>query len=552
MKHTKRNIFIAIAVGALSVICAGFVHNDFELAKNLDIYSSLLRQLDENYVDEINVNDLVTTSINAMLEKLDPYTVFYPESELEEFKLMTTGQYGGIGATIQQDSEYVLIAEPYEGFPAYNAGLQSGDKILEIEHKSVKGKTVSDVSNLLKGQPGTSIHLSVMPYGSTKTVRKEITRQEIKFPNVSYSGMLNDTIGYIRLDQFTENAANDVKNAFIQLKNQGMSHLIFDLRGNGGGLLNEAVDIVNLFVNPNNVVVSTKGKSSDKTQVFATHNAALDTKIPIIVLVDGTSASASEIVSGALQDFDRAVIVGQRTFGKGLVQNIMPLSYNTRVKITVSKYYIPSGRCIQGIDYGDKDEKGVSKHKADSSATAFKTKNGRIVYDYGGIEPDVKVEIPPYSTVLLAMFEKKLIFNYANEFKLKHKNITSAKDFTISDNVYQDFTDYVKAKNLSYETFTEKQIKALKNSCKDDKFSVAIENQIQQLELAVQKEKEADMDKYKKEISQLLQMEIVSRYYAQKGRIESSLSIDPDIAKSIEIFTDGKQYNNILKAGSKK
>lgn len=535
----------------MALVCAGFVHNDFELAKNLDIYASLLKQLDENYVDEINVNDLVTTSINAMLEKLDPYTVFYPESELEEFKLMTTGQYGGIGATIQQDSDYVLIAEPYEGFPAYNAGLQPGDKILEIENKSVKGKTVSDVSNLLKGQPGTTIHISIMPYGSRKAINKEITRQEIKFPNVSYSGMLENKVGYIRLDQFTDNAANDVKNAFIQLKNEGMQSLIFDLRGNGGGLLNEAINIVNLFVDRGNVVVSTKGKSNEKAQVYTTSNAPLDTQIPIIVLVDGSSASASEIVSGSLQDYDRAVIIGQRTFGKGLVQNVMPLSYNTRVKITVSKYYIPSGRCIQGIDYADKDEKGMSKRKADSTATAFKTKNGRTVYDYGGIEPDIKVDIDPYSTVLLAMFEKHIIFNYANEFKLKHKSIAPANTFSISDDIYQDFVNYVKTKNLSYKTYTEKQIELLKQSCKEDKFSENIHSQIQQLEHMVQQEKEQDLMKYKKEISQLLQMEIVSRYYAQKGRILSSLGIDPDIAKAQEILSDNKSYHHILKGNKK-
>ena len=543
----KRNIIIISCVSIIFLTIVGFVRNDFEIAKNLDIYSSLLRQLDEHYVDEINVNDLVKTSIDGMLDKLDPYTVYYPESDLEEFKLMTTGQYGGIGSTIQQDSNYVIFSEPYEGSPAYSAGIQPGDKIISIEGKSMKGASVSDVSNLLKGQPGTKVKITIQPYGSNKTISKEIVREEIKFPNISYSGMIDNQIGYVKLDQFTENAANDVKTAFTQLKNNGMKKFVLDLRDNGGGLLNEAIDIVNLFIDKGNIIVTTKGKNPKQTQTFATSKTALDNQIPIVVLVNRNSASASEIVSGSLQDFDRAVLIGERTFGKGLVQNILPLSYNTRVKVTVSKYYIPSGRCIQGIDYSDKDENGISKHKADSSATAFKTKNGRTVYDYGGVEPDINVEIEPYSTVLLAMFAQQIIFNYANEYKLKHHSIAPAKEFRITDEIYQDFTKFVKTKNLAYETFTEKQIKNLKTSVENDKFSDKINKQISDLEQSVKEEKTNDLVRYRKEISQLLQMEIVERYYAQKGRIENSLSIDPDLNKAIEILNNDKTYHSILK-----
>ncbi len=543
----KRNIIIISCVSIIFLTIVGFVRNDFEIAKNLDIYSSLLRQLDEHYVDEINVNDLVKTSIDGMLDKLDPYTVYYPESDLEEFKLMTTGQYGGIGSTIQQDSNYVIFSEPYEGSPAYSAGIQPGDKIISIEGKSMKGASVSDVSNLLKGQPGTKVKITIQPYGSNKTISKEIVREEIKFPNISYSGMIDNQIGYVKLDQFTENAANDVKTAFTQLKNNGMKKFVLDLRDNGGGLLNEAIDIVNLFIDKGNIIVTTKGKNPKQTQTFATSKTALDNQIPIVVLVNRNSASASEIVSGSLQDFDRAVLIGERTFGKGLVQNILPLSYNTRVKVTVSKYYIPSGRCIQGIDYSDKDENGISKHKADSAATAFKTKNGRTVYDYGGVEPDINVEIEPYSTVLLAMFAQQIIFNYANEYKLKHHSIAPAKEFRITDEIYQDFTKFVKTKNLAYETFTEKQIKNLKTSVENDKFSDKINKQISDLEQSVKEEKANDLVRYRKEISQLLQMEIVERYYAQKGRIENSLSIDPDLNKAIEILNNDKTYHSILK-----
>ncbi|MBO4739581.1 MAG: S41 family peptidase [Bacteroidales bacterium] len=552
MSRKKRNILIVAVVLTIGTVFYGFVRNDFEIAKNIDIYASILKQLDEQYVDEINVNDLLKTSVDAMLEKLDPYTVFYQESDLEEFKLMTTGQYGGIGALIQQDSDYVIISEPYDGWPAAEAGLNPGDKILEIENKSVQHKTVSDVSAMLRGQPGTKLKLTILPYGKTKSTVKEIVRKEIKLPNISYWGLLDNQIGYIRLDQFTDNAGNDMKQAFAQMKNDGMQKLIVDLRGNGGGLLNEAINIVNLFVDKGNIVVKTKGKNSAKNQVFATVNQPLDTKIPIVVLVDRTSASASEIVAGSLQDFDRAVLVGQRTYGKGLVQNVVPLSYNTKMKVTVSKYYIPSGRCIQAVDYAAKDENGQNKRKADSLATPFKTKGGRTVYDYGGVEPDINNQIESYSTVLLAIMEKRIIFNYANEFKLKHASIASAKQFRISDEIYNDFVQYVKKENLEYQTFTEKQIEQLRKSVKDDKFSDNINATIAQLEKDVAKEKENDLLRYKKEISELLQVEIVSRYYHQKGGIEASLTIDPDIIKATEILQNMDIYHSILKGTYKK
>ena len=338
MKHKKRNVWIIISFVLLTSLSIGFVRNDFEIAKNLDIYATLLRQLNENYVDDINVSDLVEGSIKAMLNKMDPYTVFYPESQMEEFKLLTTGHYGGIGATILQEEEYVVVSEPYEGTPAYKSGLQAGDKIVKVNDKDVKNKTVSDVSALLRGQPGTTVKLDIIPYGRKSIISKNIVREEIKFPNVTYSGKVNDDVGYIYLSQFMENASLDVKNAFLALKEEGINSLILDLRGNGGGLLNEAVDLVNLFVDKGELIVSTKGKLPDKNQLYFTRNEPVDTKIPLIVLVDAYSASASEIVSGAIQDLDRGVVVGQRTYGKGLVQNVLPLSYNTKLKVTVSKY----------------------------------------------------------------------------------------------------------------------------------------------------------------------------------------------------------------------
>ena len=548
---TKHSVIIVLAIVAI-LFTYNFVRSDFEIAKNLDIYASLFKELDANYVDNINVADLNKTAIDAMLNKLDPYTVYYPESDLEEFKLMTTGQYGGIGATIQQGDDYVMVSEPYDNWPAFKAGLQPGDKIVEVGGKSMEGKSVSDVSSLLKGQPGTTVSLGIIPYGKNKTVKKDIVREEIKLPPVSYYGMVSDDIGYIRLDQFTDNASLEVKNAFMKLKEQNMQYLVLDLRGNGGGLLTEAVNIVNFFVNQGNVVVSTKGKTDDRNQVYYTMNTPIDVNIPLAVLVDGHSASASEIVAGALQDLDRAVIIGQRTYGKGLVQNVLPLSYNTRLKVTVSKYYLPSGRCIQKVDYFDRDSTGKSFSKADSSAMAFKTKGGRVVYDYGGVEPDVVITNENYSTVLLAMFQKNIIFNYANEFKLKNSSISSVDKFVFTDAMYDDFLKYVSDKHLEYETFTEKELKRLKESVKADKFTDDVNKAITSLEAAVEKDKSTDLIRFKKEISEMLEIEIVSRYYSQKGKIEASLKIDPELKQTSELLKNKTDFTSFLKGNNKK
>ncbi|MDD2622233.1 MAG: S41 family peptidase [Bacteroidales bacterium] len=552
MKGKKRNILIVISFVLLTSLTIGFVRNDFEIAKNLDIYATLLRQLNENYVDDINVTNLVEESIHAMLNKLDPYTVFYPESQMEELKLMTAGHYGGIGATILQTEDYVVISEPYEGTPAYKTGLQAGDKIVKVNNQDVKNKSVSDVSALLRGHPGTSVKLDIIPYGRKSIVSKNVVREEIKFPNVAYASKVGDDIGYIYLTQFMENASLDVKNAFLSLKEEGIKSLILDLRGNGGGLLHEAVNIVNLFVDKGELIVSTKGKLSDKNQFYYTQNEVLDANIPLVVLVDGFSASASEIVAGAIQDLDRGVVIGRRTFGKGLVQNVLPLSYNTNLKVTVSKYYIPSGRCIQKVDYSDRDSNGLSKSKIDSNAVAFKTKNGRTVYDYGGVEPDVVIKPETYSTILLAMLEKRIIFNYANEFKFNNNKIPPVENFVFTDQMYEDFLSYAVNQNIEYETYTERQIANLEQSVKDDKFSEAVNKEINQLKELVKKEKSKDLERYKKEIKELLYLEIVSRYYYQKGRLQASLQIDPEMIKAKDLLHNLHEYTALLKGKTKK
>ncbi|MCL2245754.1 MAG: S41 family peptidase, partial [Lentimicrobiaceae bacterium] len=390
--------------------------NDFDIAKNADIFISILKELNAKYADEINPTDLVTKAISGMLETLDPYSVYYPESKIEEFKLMTTGQYGGIGALIQPHGNEVVILEPYENSPAHKVGLRAGDIILKINGQSVRDKNSSDVSTILKGQPGTSLNIEIERPTDGKKYSFSVKREDIKFPSVPYSGMLNEQIGYINLNQFTEKASSEVKDAFLKLKGQGMKYLILDLRNNGGGLLHEAVNIMNIFVDQNIKIAETKGKIKEQNNVFKTRNVVVDKDIPVVVLVNEASASSSEIVAGAFQDLDRGVIIGKKTFGKGLVQNIVPLSYNTSFKITVSKYYIPSGRCVQNVDYFNRDTLGAAPHIPDSLATPYKTKNGRTVYDKGGIEPDIATPDSIPSNILIALVVNNVIFDFCNQY----------------------------------------------------------------------------------------------------------------------------------------
>ncbi len=533
-------------------LCLGFTikaqkNNDFEISKNLEIFTTLYRQLHLNYVDNINSGDLMKKGIDAMLDDLDPYTVFIPEAEIEDYKLLTTGQYGGVGALIHQNGDYVIVSDPYEGFPAQKSGLIPGDKILEINKQSAKGKSVSDISAILKGQPGTSITLLIEREGETKPIEKTLNREEIKLLNVPYFGVVGKSTGYIKLTGFTQDAGKEVKEALLKLKEKDkITALILDLRGNGGGLLQEAVNIVNIFVDKGQLVVSTKGKVEERNFSHTTTNAAVDTKIPLVVLVDRGSASASEIVSGAIQDLDRGLIIGQKTFGKGLVQNIFPVSYNSQVKITIAKYYIPSGRCIQAIDYSHKGEDGNADKIADSLKTAFKTKNGRIVYDGGGIEPDVALEPEKLSNISASLITKYHIFNYANYFKRNHTSIESAKDFKITDIIYDDFIKYLSDKEYDYTTKSEKNLQDLKAIAEKENYFDAIKTEYQALKDKLIHDKNADLIKNKDEIKLLLKDEITSRYYYQKGRIESSLVDDKEIVKAIDVMSDQTLYNKKL------
>ena len=521
--------------------------NDFEISKNLEIFTTLYKQLHLNYVDPINSGDLMKKGIDAMLEDLDPYTVYIPESEIEDYKLMTTGQYGGVGALIHQNGSDVIISEPYEGFPAFKAGLIPGDRILEINKKPTKGKSVSDISSILKGQPGTTLTLLIDRDGEAKPFEKTLTREEIKIDNIPFYGAVSNDVGYIKLNGFTQNAGNEVREALIKLKEKNnIKFIILDLRGNGGGLLQEAVNIVNIFTDKGQLVVSTKGKVEERNYSHKTSNAATDLTIPLAILVDRNSASASEIVSGAIQDLDRGIIIGQKTYGKGLVQNIFPISYNSQVKITIAKYYIPSGRCIQAIDYTHRNEDGSAGKIADSLKAAFKTKNGRVVYDGGGIEPDITMKPEVLSSITVSLISKYLIFDYANRYRKTHSSISAAKDFTITDSIYADFTKFLSGKDYDYVTKSEKNLKELKDIAVNEKYFDAIKNEYEALKDKLIHDKTDDLKKNSKEIKDLLKAEIVNRYYFQKGRIEASLSDDPEIAKAISIFNDQSQYKAIL------
>jgi len=545
----KIKLFIsAAAIGVAGFLSVGFADSYFELSKNLDIFATLYKEVNTYYVDETKPGELMKTGIDAMLKSLDPYTNFIPESQIEDFKFMTTGQYGGIGALIHKEGEHVVISEPYEGFPAYTAGLMAGDILLEVDGKKVEGKSTSDISEALKGQPNTSLKVVIRRPGTKENIEKELVRKEIKIDDVPYAGMLNEKVGYIRLTSFTQTAGQQFIGALTKLKEEDSAQaIIFDLRGNGGGLLNQSINIVNAFVPKGTMVVQTKGKISEWDATYATLNNPIDTEIPVVVLVDDRSASASEIVSGALQDLDRAVVIGDRTFGKGLVQQTRRLSYNAQLKVTVAKYYIPSGRCIQKLNYSDRDEDGDAIAVADSLIVPFKTLvNKRTVYDGKGINPDIKIEEKDISNITAVLMRNFHIFDYATQYRLSHNSIAEANQFFLSDDEYNSFVNSLKDKDINYETETEKQLRKLKETAKKEKYFKYADKEYAELEAILVLDKSDDLMKFKDEIKEILENEIISRYYYQKGRIISSLSKDPSISKAIEVLENKETYTGIL------
>lgn len=501
------------------------------------------------YVDEIEPAELNENAINAMLEGLDPYTVFISESQIEDVKLMTTGEYGGIGAIIQYFDGNSQISDPYEGFPAAKAGLIPGDIFLEVNGIDVTGKVTSEVSELLKGTPGTVVKLKMQRPGEKEPFVKELKREKIKIDNIPYYTVFDNGVGYAILSQFTKDCARELKDVFVEMKKEHeLKGFILDLRGNGGGLLAEAVDIVNMFVPKNKLVVYQKGKVAEHNYNHYTQHEPLDLDIPLVILVNEGSASASEIVSGSIQDFDRGIIMGQRTFGKGLVQNIFPMSYNTQIKVTVAHYYLPSNRCIQEIDYSKK-KKNVTDTlaKNDTLGKAFHTANGRIVYEGHGIQPDVKIEPTMASTITMNLYSKNLFFKYANKYYREHKSIKSAKDFQISDAEYEDFMQYVKDEGFTFTSQSEKEIKELERIAKLEGYLEDIQPMLDEAKAKIEVEKTKDLLDNRSEIEEMLEAEIVSRYYYQKGRIIATLDDDPELARAFEVILNQEEYNNILK-----
>ena len=540
----KKLIFISLFISSLTLL--SFKSDYFEIAKNLEIFTDLYKELNTYYVDETDPGKLIKSAMDEMLQTLDPYTNYIPESEIEDFQFMTTGQYGGIGAMITKRDEYVYISEPYEGFPAQKSGLMAGDKILEVNNISVKGKSTEEVSKLLKGQPNTNVSILIERKYINEPFEVSFKREKVTVGSVPYFGLLENNIGYVKLRSFTRNCSNDLKNAIIKLKEQSATSLILDLRSNPGGLLNESVKIANFFVNQGEDIVSTKGKIKSWEKVYTATNKPIDTEIPLVVLIDQSSASASEIVSGSLQDLDRAVIVGKRSFGKGLVQQTRKLSYNSQLKLTVAKYYIPSGRCIQALDYSNRNEDGSVGKIADSLSTEFRTKNNRKVYDGGGITPDLVTESEVSSKILLSLFRERLFFDYATEYRLKNENILSAKDFKITDEKFLDFKNFLSDKEYEYETDTEKAYKKLKKVAEEENYFESMKNNFDLLVTKIDDAKSDDLEKNKDFVKEILANEIVSRYYYQKGRIQSSLNYDKDILEAITVLSDSTKYKQIL------
>lgn len=548
MKHLKTLLILLVLTATTAV--GQTKKNNFEISKSIDIYNNVLRQLNMYYVDEIDPAELNESAINAMLEGLDPYTVFITESQIEDVKLMTTGEYGGIGSLIQYFEGKTQISEPYEGFPAAKAGLIPGDIFLEINDIDVTTKNSNEISELLKGTPGTTVKLKMQRPGDKEPYVKELKREKIKIDNIPYSTVFENGIGYAILSQFTKDCASELKEVIIDMKKKHeLKGFILDLRGNGGGLLNEAVDIVNMFVPKNKLVVYQKGKVPENNYNHYTQHEPLDLDIPLVILVNEGSASASEIVSGSIQDFDRGVIVGQRTFGKGLVQNIFPMSYNTQIKVTVAHYYLPSNRCIQEIDYSKKKKGNVADTlaKADTLGKVFHTANGRVVYEGHGIQPDVKIEPTMASTITMHLYAKNLFFKYANKFYREHKSIKSPKDFKITDAIYEDFMQFVKDEGFTFTSESENEIKNLEKIAKAEGYLEEIQPILDQVVATIEVEKTKDLIDNRKEIEEMLETEIVSRYYYQKGRIIAALDNDPELEKAFEVILNQEEYNDILK-----
>jgi carboxyl-terminal processing protease len=536
-------LLFTLSLLTLSLLASG-QGKYFDISKNLEIFANAYRELNHSYVDELDPNKVMRAGLDAMLADLDPYTNYISETDIEGYRIQTDGAYNGLGAEGKQIGDYVTITEIYEKSPAHKAGLKVGDAILAVEGQSAKGRTASQMLEFLRGFPGTKTELLVRRPGESKDLKITLERDEVDIPNVPHFGLVSENVGYVNLTTYTRDASRNVANALEDLKkkNPGLKGLILDLRGNGGGLLNEAVSLVNVFVPRGEFVVSTKGKVPEWDNSFRTFNNPVDENIPLVVLLDKWSASASEVTSGALQDLDRAVIMGQRSYGKGLVQNMKDIGYNAKVKLTTAKYYIPSGRCIQAVRY----KNGEPVDIPEAERAQFKTRNGRIVHDGGGIKPDVVLPHDTATGVVKALLDQNVIFDYVTQYALKHKSIDSVEVFAFSD--WDDFSKFVQSKNFDWETATEKKINELKTLAASENLPLSAD--IQALENKIKAEKKGEMAKNKARILHEIEQEIVGRYYFQRGKVRKSLKNDPEVDEAVKLLNDPSKYQSIL-AGNK-
>ena len=538
-----------LALLLLVTLCFSFTDRYFEIAKNLDTFAAVFRQLNTHYVDEVKPGTLVQEGINAMLASLDPYTEYIPESDIEDFRMnYVSKQYAGIGISVFTRGNKIIVSEPYEGFSAQRADIRAGDEIMAVNGVSVAGRNSNTVSEFLKGQKGTPVKLTVRRVGVAEPLEKTVLRENIAFSNVSYAGLLNDSVGYIKLDKFLENAAQEVKQAFLKLKQpHPIKALVLDLRGNGGGIVQESVEIVNLFVEKGRPIVTQKAKVKDKDIVYKATLPALDANIPLIVLVDRGSASASEIVAGAIQDLDRGTIIGNRTFGKGLVQQTINLPYNSLLKVTVAKYYTPSGRCIQALDYAHRNPDGSVSKVSDSLVAEYKTRNGRLVYDGSGIYPDIVTKEKNYHNIVYSLISKSLHFDFATRYRSAHASIPAARTFTLSAADFRDFTGYLAHQEYTYTTKSEKNLEELKANAEKEKYFDAIKAEYTALKTKLAQNKKDDLMRCQEELKEILEGEIASRYYFQKGRLEVSFKHDLDLKEALRVLGDKHLYASILK-----
>lgn len=521
----------------------------FEIAKNLDIFATMFKELNALYVDEINPNKVIRTGIEAMLKDLDPYTNFYPEDMIEDYRTMATGKYNGIGASVIQLNGKRVISMIYENSSADKEGLKIGDEVVEINGIAINDKDSEQIGRLLKGQTGSKANIKIRRFGESKLLGFQVERGVVKTPNVPHSGMINERVGYIFLNEFSASAANEVKKAFMDLKEDGMQELVLDLRGNPGGLLNMAIEISNFFVEKGSLVVETKGKVAEWNTKYYGKDKPLDLKIPIAVLISSSSASASEIVSGTIQDYDRGVVIGQRSFGKGLVQTTRELSFNTQMKITTAKYYIPSGRCIQAVDYSNRNEDGSVGKVPDSLKTAFKTANGRIFYDGGGVEPDIYTASAELAPITKALMREGKVFDFATKYFYENPNASIDGKFTLSDAGYDKFVSWLNAGSFNYKTKSEIDLEKFENAAKTENLTDGIKASLTSIRSAVAKSKQEDLKTFKKQIVRQLEDEIVVRYHYTNAAKFMSFESDVEVQEALSVFKDTARYNKILSGG---